>query len=62
MNKFWVGPRGIGGRTFPLHVVGKALIRGLQKGWNEKVENGGFVFYSGVSKDDVVAVSDEVKV
>jgi hypothetical protein len=29
-------PRGIGGNAFPLHVAGKVLFRGFQKGWNEK--------------------------
>jgi len=46
MNKFWGGPRGIGGRTFPLCIEGKALIRGLQKDGMKNIENGGFKFYS----------------
>ena len=62
MNKFWVGPRGIGGRTFPLRVVGKALIRGLQKDGMKKLRTAVLNSTVGVSKDDVVAVSDEVKV
>lgn len=31
MNNLGCGPRGIGGKAFPLHVAGKVLIRGLQK-------------------------------
>lgn len=53
MNKFWVGPRGIGGNAFLLRIAEKALIRGLQKDGMKKLRTAVLNSTVGVSKDCV---------